>query len=86
MVGVNKDMKQMVVPKAEKVAMVMMDFHRADAHSQQPLCQQHGEDGGAVRDDGGGGAVNDAGDEIELSEWSRSNSNLQEILLPVLQG
>ena len=63
--------------------MEMMDFHRAAAHGQQPLCQQHGGGGGAVHDGGGGeavrdgGAVNDAGDEIKLSEWPWPSFNLQ---------
>ena len=64
-------------PLSEPGALQMLAAHRADAH---PVG-----DGGDVRDEGVGGAVHDEGEENHLSEWSRPNTNLQEIPRPVLQ-
>jgi hypothetical protein len=58
----------------EKIAMQLMDYHRADVHGQQI-----GGGGEEVRDGGGDEAVHDAG-------WSWQGSYHKEMPRPVLRG
>ena len=58
----------------EKIAMQLMDYHRADVHGQQI-----GGGGEEVRDGGGDEAVHDAG-------WSGQGSYHNEMPHPVLRG